>query len=137
MKLSDLHRTNKSANADNSDDDERESEDEDLNETEDDPILDHVNIPHRGGVNRVRSMPQRPHVVATWSETSAVHIWDLERQVAALAKGTPRTSKVDPAFTFEGHSEASVKNESERHRGRGVKKRVAVVRFQQLPLVDS
>lgn len=107
MKLSDLHRTKKSAdNADS--DDEEDSENDGEDDTDDDPTLDHVSIPHRGGVNRVRSMPQRPHVVATWSEMAEVHIWNLERQVAALAKGTPRTSKVDPAFTFGGHAEASI-----------------------------
>lgn len=107
MKLSDLHRTSKGAAAAAGSDGEEESEEEGPDETDDDPILDHINIPHRGGVNRVRSMPQKPHVVATWSETSDVHVWDLERQVSALAKGAPRSSKIDPAFTFGGHSEAS------------------------------
>lgn len=101
MKLSDLHRTSKSSD----DDGEGDSEDEAPDETDDDPVLDHINIPHKGGVNRVRSMPQKPHIVATWSETSNLHIWDLEKQVSALAKGAPRTSKVDPAFTFGGHAE--------------------------------
>lgn len=109
MKLSDLHRTKKSS--DTNSDNEEESDDEGEDETDDDPTLDHVSIHHPGGVNRVRSMPQRPHVVATWSETSNVHVWDLERQVTALAKGTPRSSKVDPAFTFGGHTEASVVGE--------------------------
>lgn len=105
MKLSDLHRTRKPA-GDRSDDEE-DSEEEGPDETDDDPTLDHINVPHRGGVNRVCSMPQQPHVVATWSETSDVHVWDLEQQVLALAKGAPRTSKVDPVFTFGGHAEAS------------------------------
>ncbi|CAB1115020.1 unnamed protein product [Ectocarpus sp. CCAP 1310/34] len=110
MKLSDLHRTGrKKQRGDGSDDDDDESSDEEgEDETDDDPTLDHINIPHRGGVNRVRSMPQRPGVVATWSETSDVHVWDLQEQVSALAaKGAPRKSKVDPAFTFDGHMEAS------------------------------
>ncbi|CAM9880617.1 unnamed protein product [Scytosiphon promiscuus] len=63
-------------------------------------------LEYAGGVNRVRSMPQRPGVVATWSETSDVHVWDLEEQVSALAaKGAPRKSKVEPVFTFDGHME--------------------------------
>lgn len=107
MKLSDLHRTGKGSSRVDGSDDEDEEDEDGVDETDDDPTLDHVSIPHRGGVNRVRSMPQQPHVVATWSETSNVHVWDLERQVSALAKGGPRTSKVDPAFTFEGHPEAS------------------------------
>lgn len=110
MKLSDLHRTGrkKQRNDGSDDDDDESSDEEELDETDDDPTLDHINIPHRGGVNRVRSMPQRPGIVATWSETSDVHVWDLEEQVSALAaKGAPRKSKVDPAFTFDGHMEAS------------------------------
>lgn len=110
MKLSDLHRTGrkKQRNDGSDDDDDDESDEEGQDETDDDPTLDHINIPHRGGVNRVRSMPQRLGVVATWSETSDVHIWDLEEQVSALAaKGAQRKSKVDPAFTFDGHMEAS------------------------------
>lgn len=101
MKLSDLQRTRKAGGG--SDDDE--SDEEGPDETDDDPTLDHINIPHRGGVNRVRSMPQQPHIVATWSESSDVHVWDLEKQMNSLAKGTPRTSKIDPVFTYDGHTE--------------------------------
>lgn len=104
MKLSDLHRTRKTSRASDGEESE-EDEEEGPDETDDDPILDHINIPHTGGVNRVRSMPQQPHIVATWSETSDVHVWDLERQLSALAKGAPRSSKVDPVFTFGGHPE--------------------------------
>lgn len=112
MKLSDLQRTRKaSAGGGGSDDDE--SEEEGPDETDDDPILDHINIPHRGGVNRVRSMPQQPHIVATWSESSDVHVWDLEKQMNSLAKGTPRMSKIDPVFTYDGHTEASVGRDCE------------------------
>lgn len=86
MKLSDLNRTGrKKQRNDGSDDDDESSDEEGPDETDDDPTLDHINIPHRGGVNRVRSMPQRPGIVATWSETSDVHVWDLEEQVSALA----------------------------------------------------
>lgn len=108
MKLSDLQRTRKAGGG--SDDDE--SEEEGPDETDDDPTLDHINIPHRGGVNRVRSMPQQPHIVATWSESSDVHVWDLEKQMNSLAKGTPRTSKIDPVFTYDGHTEASVERDT-------------------------
>ena len=34
-------------------------------------------VPHRGGVNRVRSMPQRPGVLASWSDAGVVQVWDL------------------------------------------------------------
>ncbi|CAM9169523.1 unnamed protein product [Choristocarpus tenellus] len=101
MKLTDLHRTEKDRKADSDD----EASDEELDETDDDPVLDHVNIPHRGGVNRVRSMPQQPHMVSTWSETSDIHIWDIKQQLVSFEKGAPKNSKVDPTFTFGGHPE--------------------------------
>lgn len=115
MKLSELHRTRKVASGS---DDEGDSGEDELDETDDDPVLDHVSIPHRGGVNRLRSMPQRPHVIATWSETSDVHVWDLGRQVSALVKGAPRTSKVDPVFSFGGHKE--VRSGAGRFGGQGL-----------------
>ncbi|CAN0004822.1 unnamed protein product, partial [Discosporangium mesarthrocarpum] len=99
MKLSDLNRTRNEGTGDD------EDSDEDLDETDDDPVLDHVNIHHRGGVNRVRSMPQQPNVVSSWSETSDVHIWDIKEQLASFEKGAPKNARVNPTHTFNGHPE--------------------------------
>lgn len=67
LKLSDMHRTHVSEGSDDEDDDEH---------LDDDPSIDHVHIPHMGGVNRLRSMPQNPGIIATMADTRQVHIFD-------------------------------------------------------------
>lgn len=62
-----------------SDDDSDSSSDGD-----DEPVLSCQNIPHQGGVNRVRVMPQAPHVAATWADTGAVHLWDLRPALSSI-----------------------------------------------------
>jgi len=65
--------------------DEDEDDDEDDEDEEDeDPVVDVLKVPHQGSVNRVRVMPQEPHVVATWAETGRVHLWDLRHVIGAL-----------------------------------------------------
>jgi hypothetical protein len=85
MKLSELHKTDKTRSDDSDDDSgsDEEEEDEDVN-TDDDPVLEHVSVNHRGGVNRIRSMPQRAGVVATWADTGHVHVLDLQAQLRFL-----------------------------------------------------
>ena len=60
-----------------------------------------------GGVNRIRSMPQLPGVIATMSETGKAHIFDLTNTLNAfMTKGTPRAALVTkPIYTFTGHQE--------------------------------
>lgn len=53
-----------------------------------DPLLEQRSVDHRGGVNRVRSMPQQPAVVATWADTAHVHIWDVSTLVKAIDQPT-------------------------------------------------
>lgn len=81
-----------------SDDDE---EDDDLDE---DPTLEHVDINHRGGVNRIRCMPQRSGFVATMSDSRHVNIFDLSTTVASMATKGPRAAApTKPAFSWDGH----------------------------------
>ena len=75
-------------------------------------------VAHHGGVNRVRSMPQLPNVVATWGETGAVQIWDVSAQLASIAaedaseprkhaptgsQSTTAPLRVAPLHAFTGH----------------------------------
>lgn len=53
-----------------------------------DPLLEQRSVDHRGGVNRVRSMPQQPAIVATWADTAHVHIWDVSTLVKAIDQPT-------------------------------------------------
>mmetsp|Transcript_16679 Transcript_16679/g.16110 ORF Transcript_16679/g.16110 Transcript_16679/m.16110 type:complete len:510 (-) Transcript_16679:47-1576(-) len=109
LKLSDLGRVKKNNEKDD-DDDEWEEYDKD-NESDDedgvdmDPVMEHFSIPHNGGVNRVRCMPQNNSIVATWSDTGKVNIYNVESIVQALegAGGTNKTFPKSPFFTYSHH----------------------------------
>lgn len=68
-------------------------------------------VAHHGGINRVRSMPQQPHVAATWGDTGHVQVWDLKKQIDALPGSPPATTGVPavqrqaPLFLFRGHKD--------------------------------
>ena len=53
------------------------SGDESDDEIDLDPVLEHYSIPHYGGVNRVRAMPQQQDVVATWSDAGQVNLFHI------------------------------------------------------------
>jgi len=97
--MSDLHKTQIK-------EEEDEEEQSDDSETEDDPVLDYVHISHpSGSVNRIRSMPQQPAVVASWSDAGLVHLWDISAPFTMLqgSKPGPRSQRFDPITSFEGH----------------------------------
>ena len=63
-----------------------------------------------GTVNRLRLMPQSPHVCATWSETGKVHVYNLAAPLTTLhSPGSAPTSATEegrkPLFTFSGHAD--------------------------------
>eukprot|EP01114_Cavostelium_apophysatum_P002913 TRINITY_DN1261_c0_g1_i1.p1 TRINITY_DN1261_c0_g1~~TRINITY_DN1261_c0_g1_i1.p1 ORF type:complete len:515 (+),score=163.41 TRINITY_DN1261_c0_g1_i1:163-1707(+) len=76
LKMSQLHKTKQ--------DDQSDEEDDSDEEGDDDPELEMRSINHPGAVNRVRCMPQEPHVVATWSDRGSVYLWDINKHVKAL-----------------------------------------------------
>ncbi len=122
MKLSDLARTGGREKTqkeledeilgeeyDKEDDSDDEEEEEDI-EADVDPILEHFSLRHHGGVNRVRAMPQRTEVVATWSDTGAVNVYNIQgvldsfnRSAGLETKGTRKILR-DPFFVYKGHS---------------------------------
>ncbi|CAM9406763.1 unnamed protein product [Phaeothamnion confervicola] len=107
LKLSHLHCQRKEHDSDSEGSDDG-SEDSNGSDAEDqEPVVEHTSVAHAGGVNRVRSMPQQPHIVASWAETGKVHIWDLQRQLAALEAGTTNsksaTGTTKPAYTLLSH----------------------------------
>lgn len=87
----------------------------DLDE-EDDPVLEIQSIPHYGGINRVRVMPQAPHVVSVWSDQGVVELFDIRHRLSTLDIGAanafpPPTgyqpgapAPKDPVFVFSGHA---------------------------------
>jgi ribosome assembly protein RRB1 len=75
---------------------------------DEDPTIEHINVPHSGGVNRVRSLPQRPGLVASWADTGSVHLFDLTAAFQSMTNpsGGPRAAPpVKPLFSFAGHRE--------------------------------
>jgi ribosome assembly protein RRB1 len=61
-----------------------------------------------GGVNRIRSMPQLPGIIATMSETGKAHIFDLTNTLNAfMTKGSPRATALvtKPIYSFTGNQD--------------------------------
>jgi len=69
--------------------------------------LEDKNFPHPGGVNRLRSMPQFPYIIATWSDQKQVFLWNTEKLLRALDK--PPLERLPailpPLYTFKGHGD--------------------------------
>jgi ribosome assembly protein RRB1 len=132
MKLSDLSRTGRRQKTekemedeilgeeydkeeDSDDDDEEEEEEDDIDEHVD-PVLEHFSLRHNGAVNRVRAMPQKPEVVATWSDTGAVNLYNIRGVLDSFNRsagldgaaggggGGARKINRDPFFVYKGHS---------------------------------
>lgn len=103
LKLSELHRT---THDDVDSDEEDEIEDDDNpDDLDDDPILESKFIRHDGGVNRLRSMPQHPNILATWSDIGSVFMWDAGRLISSF--DTPpaqRIGGIKPIYSFRGHN---------------------------------
>jgi hypothetical protein len=69
-----------------------------------DPILQSASIDCDGEVNRIRCMPQQSNFLASWHSTGKVHIWNASKQLAALDKEGPQSTKkipTAPIFTFQ------------------------------------
>lgn len=100
LKLTDLHKTHQNADSD----DEASDAGDDLDE---EPTLEHINVDHNGGINRIRSMPQAPGIVASMSDTGAVNVFDLSITLQSMqVKGptiAPNANSRRPLFSFRGH----------------------------------
>jgi ribosome assembly protein RRB1 len=84
-----------------SDSDSESENDENL---DDDPIIEHINVNHHGGINRIRAMPQNPGVVATMADTKHNHIFDLSKQLNSMMEQVPRVpAPTKPTCSFSGH----------------------------------
>jgi len=89
---------------------------------DEDPIVDARSFKHTGSINRIRAMPQKPNIVATWADTGKVHMWNIEAHTRSLdAPNEPAPQDIDPIFTFSGHSdEGYAMDWSSVHEGRFV-----------------
>eukprot|EP00158_Paraphelidium_tribonemae_P001901 Partr_v1_DN24930_c0_g1_i1_m45492 putative Glutamate-rich wd repeat-containing protein len=116
MKMSRLHKMRQR------DDEDEEEEDSDTDDIDEDPILEHAEIKHHGGVNRVRVMPHdEAHIISTWAETGKVHIWDCTNIVKSFDTPglTNASRKISPVCTVGQHnSEGYAMDWSRRTAGR-------------------
>ncbi|XAR53432.1 hypothetical protein NMG60_11021979 [Bertholletia excelsa] len=69
-------------------------------------------VGHEGCVNRMRAMPQSPHICASWGDTGLVQVWDFSSHLNALAesetegnRGAPTVSNQAPLVKFGGHKD--------------------------------
>eukprot|EP00934_Nitzschia_sp_Nitz4_P006139 Nitzschia sp. Nitz4//scaffold247_size31676//9063//10613//NITZ4_007927-RA/size31676-processed-gene-0.37-mRNA-1//-1//CDS//3329543946//6129//frame0 len=90
---------------DDNDDDSDDEEDEDL-----DPVMEHFNLPHRGGVNRIRAMPQNSDIIATWSDFGIVNIYNVRHvrsrfhgHNSATDMSSSMQPKDEPYYVHSGH----------------------------------
>lgn len=98
LKLSDLHKTQQVADSDS------ESDDED--NLDEDPTIEHANIAHKGGINRIRAMPQSPGIIATMADTSACHIYDATALLDSLMLNRSRPPPItQPLQSYTGHTQ--------------------------------
>ncbi|KAK3136053.1 hypothetical protein QOZ80_5BG0427390 [Eleusine coracana subsp. coracana] len=97
-----------------SDEDSDSSSDDEAEETNEDtkPIVHLKKVAHAGGVNRIRSMTQKPHICATWGDTGHVQVWDMSFFLNSLAEsGTHPHNEEDiihkhlPLKVFSGHKD--------------------------------
>ena len=100
MKWSELHKTQFDDESDSS-----ESGDEDELPEGDEAVIEYEEFNHEGAVNRIRVMSERG-VVATWSDSGAVTVFDISSQLTKLYQNGQRIKKTAPTLSrFEYSSE--------------------------------
>ena len=97
-------------------DEEEDEEEDDEDELLDlDPVLEHYNLRHMGGINRVRAMPQSPEIIATWSDAGAVNLYNVKAILDNFQRPSSNNNnnstanpvtkiERDPFFVYQGHS---------------------------------
>ena len=124
MRLTRLKKTRRKDRGADADEDESESESDSDDENGggpggDGPLLQVQKVAHHGGINRVRCMPQRPAITASWGDTGIVQVWDLQPQLqqlmsltadagaggAGAAGAAHAPQRVAPRHAFTGHGD--------------------------------
>eukprot|EP01083_Nonionella_stella_P101070 286046_1 len=78
IKVENIQKTKRDDREDNSD---SESSDDDF---DGEPNVEQKSFPHPGCINRIRCMPQKSNVVATWSDMGRVYLWDVKNHIRSL-----------------------------------------------------
>jgi ribosome assembly protein RRB1 len=110
LKLSDLSKLPQENDEEDILDDDKDDDGSSSSDEEDidlDPIMEHYSLPHYGGINRVRAMPQLSDIVATWSDVGKVNIFNVAhlRSRFNASEGKPFSSTYNnkPTFSHSGH----------------------------------
>jgi ribosome assembly protein RRB1 len=80
-------------------------------EEEGEPTIESRKLDHPdGAVNRIRAMPQQPGIVACWSESGKVHLYDTRKTLQTLdlemvAAGSAVAQRATPVFTMSKHKD--------------------------------
>ena len=103
MKWSELHRTQFDDESDSSE----SGEEDDLPEG-DEAVMEFEEFKHDGAVNRIRALADRG-VVATWSDTGAVSVFDISTQLRKLYENGQKIKKNAPTicrfeYSAEGYA---------------------------------
>ena len=98
MRVAQLCRTKHDKGEDDNDDSDSDSDSDDSDSDNDlDPVLDVREIRHRGCVNRLRVHRNVPRLLATWSDTGKVHVFDIAPWLAVMDR-VPGEEGDDQAF---------------------------------------
>lgn len=106
--------------SDNSEDDEDDII-EKMNKKIKEPVIKHESIPHRGSVNRIRSL-HGSSIVATWSEEGEVGIYNVSAAIDSLdapepaaeqSQGKKKKKKNQPKKNFGGCKIAQFRHKAE------------------------
>lgn len=80
-------------------DDDDESDDESQG-----PVLESRDIPHSGGINRIRRMPHaESHIVSTWADTGLVHLYNITSHVSSFDTLVQPAKETSPLYTIRNH----------------------------------
>ncbi|KAI0561587.1 Histone-binding protein RBBP4 [Gracilaria domingensis] len=131
LKVTNMHRTSSrkgkpsavktvGAEDDSSDESSDDEDDEGDSDQEEDklslpsrnPVLQNVDIKFDSVVNRIRTMPQHPNIVAAWSSSGRFYITDVAPALDVLNLDSRRRmrppnsispSNIKPMYSFRGH----------------------------------
>jgi ribosome assembly protein RRB1 len=108
LKISDLHRIhidtdddilgeeiNKDDDNDDDNEDDDNDDDDDIDDEEVEPVMEHYTIQHYGGVNRIRVLKQHYNsdIVASWSDTGTVNLYNIHNIRQRFLEPTSKNSK--------------------------------------------
>ncbi|CAJ1941563.1 unnamed protein product [Cylindrotheca closterium] len=113
MKLSDLSKMPQEEEEDILGDEYDKQDDSSSSDEEEnvdlDPIMEHYHVPHYGGVNRLRAMPQQSDIIATWSDVGTVNLFNVESIRSRFLASEGRSMRDSsagcqkPFFSHSGH----------------------------------